>query len=199
VLFLTFCQHPLEQSLDNHRRMAKNTHELIVLPVFGRFFRPNALACGSGNFKSLSGKLRAASMPPGLFWARGIRRSLGLGVFGFRSFDPDQISAAVRRFTSARDLTAGWLGCRLARRTIKRPRESRANFARATSCAHNARIHFARRSRPGGQHFDQSESSAGLVPLLNVPLRQMAVFDFTHLVFFFKLPQRSISIFFAQG
>jgi hypothetical protein len=199
VFFSQFCQHALKQSLDNHRRMAKNTHELIVLPICGRFFRPNALACGSGKFKTLSGKLRAASMPPGLFWARGIRRSLGFGVFGFRSIGPDQFSAAVRRFTSARDLTARWLGCRLARRTIKRPRESRANFARATSCAHNARIHLARPLRSGEQHFDQCESSAGLVPVMNVPLRQMAVFDLTHLGFLLQAPAAEHLYFFAQG
>jgi hypothetical protein len=158
TVFLTFCSHRLEHSLDNHRRLAKNTHELIVLPVFGRFFRPTGirvtrllvpnLACGRGTIKPQSGKLRAASMPPGLFWARGFRRNLGFGVFGFRSFDPDQTSTADRRYTSARDLTAGWLGCRVARRTIKRARESRTNFARADSCAHDARIHLTSRLRP---------------------------------------------------
>jgi hypothetical protein len=28
-----FCQHPLQGKLDNYRFLAKNTHELIVLPV----------------------------------------------------------------------------------------------------------------------------------------------------------------------
>lgn len=37
----------LDPQLDMYRFMVKNTHELNILPDPGRFYRPNALACGS--------------------------------------------------------------------------------------------------------------------------------------------------------
>lgn len=106
-----FCQQRLHPKLDNRRRRWKNTHELIILPVTGGFYRPTwlpawpfagcpLLACGSGNSNSLSGETRAASTPPGLSWARGIRRNLGFGSSYFVA-DPDRVSAADIRYTSA--------------------------------------------------------------------------------------------------
>jgi hypothetical protein len=92
--FPRFYEPGLLLKLDKHRRMAKNTHELIVLPVFGRFFRPNSLACGSGELETLSGKLRAASMPSELLLGKRYPSEPWPRVFGFHSFDPDRISTA---------------------------------------------------------------------------------------------------------
>ena len=112
-----FCQQEVDLKLDKHRRMAKNTLELIVLPVFRQVLpadpalglavcRVPTLACGSDNFKTLSGKLRAASMPSGLLLGERYPSEPWPWVFGFYSLDPDQLSTAVRRYTSARRLTA---------------------------------------------------------------------------------------------
>jgi hypothetical protein len=197
-VFPRFCEPGLLLKLDKHRIMAKNTHELIVLPVFGRFFRPNSLACGSGDFETLSGKLRAASTPSELLLGKRYPSEPWPGVFGFHSFDPDRISAADLRYTSARESTADWLGSRDARQTTRRACESRANFARALSCAHDARIHFTSPKPRANTTSTKANLSAGPRSKLNVSLRQMAVFDLTQFVSVSR-SQSGASLFIAQG
>ncbi len=177
--------------------MAKNTHELIVLPVFGRFFRPNSLACGSGELETLSGKSRAASTPSELLLGKRYPSEPWPRVFGFRSFDPDRISAADRRYTSARELTADWLGSRDARQTTRRACESRANFARASSCAHDARIHFTARKPRANTTSTNANLSAGPRSKTERSLRQMAVFD-SHILVSFSRSQSGASLVIAQ-
>ncbi len=98
--------------------MAKNTLELIVLPAFRQVLPANpapgsavcrvpTLACGSDKSKTLSGKLRAASVPSELLLGERYPSEPWPWVCGFYSFDPDQLSTADRRYTSARRLTAG--------------------------------------------------------------------------------------------
>jgi hypothetical protein len=185
--------------------MAKNTHVLIVLPASGRFFRPTgaqlyrlpvpALACGGGSFKPPSGKLRATSTPTELFWARGIRRSLGLGSSDFvRSI----LAKPPRQIDALRLLENGPLCGRLCAAHLKAATRKQSQFRSRRFVRAKRKDTSHSPGRLGGQHFDQSESSAGLVPLMNVPLRQMAVFDCTILVSFYMLPQRSLSNYFAQ-
>ena len=175
--------------------MAKNTHELIVLPVFGRFFRPNSLACGSGELETLSGKLRAASTPSELLLGKRYPSEPWPRVFGFHSFDPGRISTADRRYTSARELTADWLGSRDARQTTRRARESRANFARASSCAHDARIHFTGPIHRANTTSTNANLSAG--PRSNTErfIAANGRIRFHTICFCITLPERSISIY----
>jgi hypothetical protein len=70
-------QPPANLPLDFYRKIVKNTHELIVLPVFGRFYRPNALACDGRIFAAVRAKGRLDALRI-CSWARGIRDSLGL-------------------------------------------------------------------------------------------------------------------------
>jgi hypothetical protein len=174
--------------------MAKNTHELIVLPVFGRFFRPNSLACGSGELETLSGKLRAASTPSDLLLGKRYPSEPWPGVFGFHSFDPDRISAADLRYTSARESTADWLGSRDARQTTQRTCESRANFARASSCARRKDT-FHRPETSGEHNFDQCESERGSSFQTERFIAANGRIRSHTICFCITLPKRSISIY----
>jgi hypothetical protein len=110
-----FCRQRLHVKLDNHRRRWKNTLELIILPVSGRFYRPTwlpawpfagclLLARGSGNSQQRirnavrrdKGHLNALRIVLG----KRYPSEPWLWVFVFR-FDPDQVSAADLRYTSA--------------------------------------------------------------------------------------------------
>jgi hypothetical protein len=110
-----FCRQRLHAKLDNHRRRWKNTLELIILPVSGGFYRPTwlpawpfagclLLARGSGNSQQRihnavrrdKGHLNALRIVLG----KRYPSEPWLWVFVFR-FDPDQVSAADLRYTSA--------------------------------------------------------------------------------------------------
>src|SRR5207237_4988018 len=78
-----FCQHPLDLKLDNRRFKGNNTHELIVLPVSGRFYRPIALVSRQPENSSSCQQPRAASSPSGLLWRSGL--SVGALALGSRT------------------------------------------------------------------------------------------------------------------
>jgi hypothetical protein len=145
--------------------MAKNTLELIILPVFRQVLPAKRFGFRRrGNSKRRCISQGPPQCPQDYSWARGIRWSLGLGSSDSKRSIPTNIPRQIvanRLLEDVRELNRLLLATQPATRSC----ESRAKFARTSACAHK-QGYTSRWIRPlgeRGKQFKPSESFAGNV------------------------------------